>query len=82
MLAQVYEQFLGYLTSTISIPADDRVNREVLTWMSDHIAKRNTRFLAVQSADGAVKSPYRGSGYVSKSERFEKGDEILSLLSG
>jgi chaperone BCS1 len=68
MLSQAYEHALGYLTSTISIPADERVNREVLTWMSDHIAKRNTRFLAVGSPDGGVKSPY-GSGYVSKSDR-------------
>src|ERR1700759_1226997 len=66
-VSQVYEHFLGYFTSTVSIPADDRVNREVLAWMSDHISKRNVRFLAVQSENSAVKFGF--SDYVSKSDR-------------
>jgi chaperone BCS1 len=66
LLSQVYEHILGYLTSTISIPPDDRVNREVLTWMSQHLAKRSSRFLAVQSA--GAKSPW-GSDYVSASDK-------------
>jgi chaperone BCS1 len=68
MAYQLYEQLLGYLTSTMSIPAEDRVNREVLTWMSHHIAKQNVRFLAVQSTASGVTSPY-GSSYVSKSDK-------------
>jgi chaperone BCS1 len=68
LASQIYEQILGYFTSTISIPANERVNREVLTWMAEHIAKRNTRFLAVGNPDGGVKSPY-GSNYVLRSDR-------------
>jgi mitochondrial chaperone BCS1 len=77
LLSQVYEHFLGYFTSTISIPAEDQVNREVLTWMSDHISRRNVRFLAVQSADSAVKSPY-GSDYISKSDRSSLREALNS----
>jgi chaperone BCS1 len=68
MLSQLYEHFLGYFTSTVSIPADDRINREVLTWMSEYVAKRKTRFLAVQSTEMAIKSPY-GSDYISAADK-------------
>jgi chaperone BCS1 len=77
MLSQVYEHFLGYFTSTISIPADDRINREVLTWMSNHISKRNVRFLAVQSADAVVKSPYK-TEYISKFDKSLLRDALNS----
>src|ERR1700761_584482 len=77
MLSQVYEHFLGYFTSTISIPPDDRINREVLTWMSNHISKRNVRFLAVQSADAAIKSPYK-TEYVSKFDKSLLRDALNS----
>lgn len=63
MFGGVYDQFLSYFTSTISVPADDRVNREVLTYMSDHLAKGSSRFLAVKTGDASISSPY-GSNYV------------------
>ncbi|QDS77235.1 hypothetical protein FKW77_003107 [Venturia effusa] len=67
MFGGVYDQFLGYFTSTISIPADDRVNREVLTYMSDHLARGSSRFLAVKTGDASISSPY-GSEYVYKGD--------------
>jgi chaperone BCS1 len=76
MFHQAYEHLLGYFTSTVSIPPDDRLNREVLTWISDHIAKRNTRFLAVQSVAAGVKTPY-GSDYISKTDK----DALRSALN-
>lgn len=67
MFGGAYEQFLGYLTSTISIPADDRVNREVLTYMSEHLAKGSSRFLAVKTGNATISTPY-GSDYISKTD--------------
>jgi len=69
IMSQAYEHLLGYLTSTVSIPPDDRINHEVLTWMSDYIAKRNARFLAVHSAGSSLKS-IRGSDYVSRTDKY------------
>jgi chaperone BCS1 len=71
VLSQAYEQFLGYLTSTVSIPANDQVNREVLTWMSHHINKQNTPHISVQSADSASRNRW---GAVSVSDRSTKHD--------
>lgn len=68
VVAQLYEHFLGYLTSTISIQRSDPVNKEVLTWMADHIAKQNNRFLTLQSAGSDQKSRY-GSDYVSSTDK-------------
>ncbi|RDI87869.1 hypothetical protein Vi05172_g2169 [Venturia inaequalis] len=77
MFGGVYDQFLGYFTSTISIPADDRVNREVLTYMSNHLAKGSSRFLAVKTGDASISSPY-GSQYVYKGDADALQDALRS----
>lgn len=77
MFGGVYDQFLGYFTSTISIPADDRVNREVLTYMSDHLARGSSRFLAVKTGDANISSPY-GDQYVYKGDADALQDALRS----
>jgi chaperone BCS1 len=67
MMEKMYDHFLGYFTSTISIPADDRVNKEVLKWMSEHVTKRRARFLNVESTSSS--SSHWRSGYISGTDR-------------
>jgi chaperone BCS1 len=67
MMEGIYDHFLGYFTSTISIPADDRVNKEVMKWMSELITKRKARFLNVESTSSS--SSHWKSGYISGTDR-------------
>jgi chaperone BCS1 len=63
----VYDFIVLYLTSAITIPAHDVLNKEVLSWMSTHVVvKRGSRHLAAQtvrSGDDGIIDPYRNVGY-------------------
>ncbi|KAK4224488.1 P-loop containing nucleoside triphosphate hydrolase protein [Podospora fimiseda] len=48
--SKIYWQTVRYITATISIAGNDRLNREVLNWLGAHIlSKRSTRVLTANS---------------------------------
>ncbi|TLD39730.1 P-loop containing nucleoside triphosphate hydrolase protein [Venturia nashicola] len=64
---RAYDFLIEYVTSAITIPAHDALNKEVLSWMSSHVVvKRGSRHLSAQtvrSGDDAILDPYRSPGY-------------------
>ncbi|KAK3986974.1 P-loop containing nucleoside triphosphate hydrolase protein [Cladorrhinum sp. PSN332] len=48
--SKIYWQTVRYITATISIAGNDRLNREVLNWLGAHVlSKRSTRVLTANS---------------------------------
>ncbi|KAF2099929.1 P-loop containing nucleoside triphosphate hydrolase protein [Rhizodiscina lignyota] len=58
----IYESLiLQYCVSTVSIAANERLNDEILSYMSAHVVSRGSRFVAAQSArtgDDRIADPY------------------------
>ncbi|KAK4461540.1 BCS1 N terminal-domain-containing protein [Cladorrhinum samala] len=49
-VTKIYWQTVRYITATISIAGNDRLNREVLNWLGAHVlSKRSTRVLTANS---------------------------------
>ena len=77
VMLEVIKQFMfKFCFSSVSIPVSDRLNREVLLWMSTHVIERGSRHLAAQSSksDGHSDSnPFRSSS-LSKLRRYNPAD--------
>ena len=64
MLEAIKQFMFKFCYSSVSIPVSDRLNREVLLWMSAHVIVRGSRHLAAQSSksDGhSGSNPFRSS---------------------
>lgn len=74
---EAIKQFMfKYCFSSVSIPVSDRLNREVLLWMSTHVVEKGSRHLAAQSSksDGECSSgSYRFSS-LSRLRRYNPAD--------
>ena len=76
MLEAIKQFMFKFCFSSVSIPVSDRLNREVLLWMSTHVIERGSRHLAAQSSksDGHSDSnPFRSSS-LSKLRRYNPAD--------